>query len=52
MQEMFQIIAEHGGRFCKQLESELWNNKHTNFPEVEYIKYCLESYMMDSLIHI
>lgn len=52
MQEMFQILAEHGGHFCKQLESKLRNNKYTNFPDVEYIKYCLESYMMDSLIHI
>ena len=43
MQQMFQIIPEHGGHFCKQLETELRNNKHTNFPEVEYIMYCLES---------
>ncbi|XP_074754928.1 lymphocyte antigen 96 isoform X6 [Athene noctua] len=50
--QMFQIILEHGRHFYKQLESELRNNKHTNFLEVDYIMYCLESYMMDGLTHL
>lgn len=52
MWQIFQRIPEHGGHFYKQLGPKLQNNKHTNFLEVEYITYCLESYMMDSLIHL
>lgn len=52
VQQTFQIIPEHGGHFCEKLESKLWSNKHTEFPEVEYIVCCLESYMMYSLTHL
>lgn len=37
---------EHRGSFCKQLESILWNIKHSSFPEVEHI--CVESNRTES----
>lgn len=52
MWQMLQIISEHRHSFCKQLESDLWNNKHTNYPRIEYSMYFMEAYMMDSLIHL
>lgn len=52
IQQTFQINPERGDHFCKQLESKLRNNEDTNFPELEYTVYCLESYTMDSLIHL
>ncbi|XP_066849196.1 lymphocyte antigen 96 isoform X2 [Anser cygnoides] len=46
-----QINPGHRGCFCKQLESNLGNMKHSNFPEVEHIMFCVESYEMESLNH-